>query len=244
MQFRRIIPVLTVLDVLSAHVGGDVIPFTFHSFCGSATANVFDGGPPVSDGGCISDPFSGPLVSSGNYRVSDSTTMGGSLSAIASAISRSAVGSFGDGIGMSVGLLAGYSPSGYPGGDNPGGTAQAELHSVIEFVMPVDTLDWTYYLRIDEDPPFYGSTLITIDNVTQSTRILTLTSETYSVTTTLDGHAGDLIRIASEIYGYGSMGPGSDRDYHSYLDMSFTPEPSTIVTLLTATLCVRRRGRQ
>lgn len=241
MRFRRIVPVLTALGVLSPHVGGDVIPFTFHSFCGSALANVFDGGPPEYAAGCFLNP---PLPWGAEVLAADDTETPGSLGAFARALAGSSVFSSQAEWGVNIRFSAGYYPSGFPGGDNPGGMAEAHMVSVIEFVMPVDELGWRYWLRIDEDSPFQGRTSIVIDNVTQSSNILTLTDETYFVATTLKGDAGDLIRITSDISGHGTMGPGSDRNYSSDLDMYFIPEPSTNVMLLAATLCVGRRGQR
>ncbi len=230
---------LAVLVVGAGGARAEGIWSPWHAFCGSATANVFDGGPPLHADGCLADP-SEPFA---DVALSD-FTQPGSMGAGASASTRSSVYAFVDQLSVSVRLSAGYSPSVFPGGDNPGGEADAELSSVIEFTMPVDELDWDHGLRLIEDAPFFeGSTLITVENVTQSQTLLTLTENTNIVFTTLQGAAGDLIRITSDISGAGSMGPGSRKEYVSRVTMLFVPEPHAWMLLAIAIPLIRRRTR-
>ncbi len=239
MRRIQFISAMAIIGPLCGVAGAEGIWFPAHAFCGSATANVFDGGPPLHSEGCITDP-SEPFIALGP----SDFTQPGSMGASASASTESSVFAFVDHLSVAVRLRAAYSPSLFPGGDNPGGEAEADLFSVIEFIMPVDELAWDYSLLIDEDVPFFeGSTLVTVENVTQSQTLLTLTENTNIVHTTLQGSAGDLIRITSDMSGAGSMGPGSGKEYVSWLTMVFLPEPHTWVLLAIAILAVPRRTR-
>ena len=81
MRFSFVIAWALLLAV-GVSVRAEGVWFPSHEFCGSATANVFDGGPPLHESGCIADP--GDLNES--YVVND-FTQPGSLGAEASATS-------------------------------------------------------------------------------------------------------------------------------------------------------------
>ncbi len=203
-------------------------------FCASATANVFDGGPVMSQEGCGDVPDSPGFIIA-----ADDDTRPGSLGASAMAFAESYLDAIGDTFYVKVELLAGYFPSFLPGGDNPGGMAEAELFSVIEFEMPTDELQWFYELDIDDmyGPPFTGATHVLIENVTRSETLVETDISLPDVETVLQGSAGDLIRITTQMMGSGSMGPGSGREYDTELRMQFViPEPQTIHLLSLGTL--------
>ena len=87
--------------------------------------------------------------------------------------------------------------------------SETHLSSVIEFVMPVDRLDWIYSFDIDQTAGYSGSASVVFENVTQAQTILTLTEDLWPVEAVLEGPTGDVIRITTEIQGAGSMGPGT-----------------------------------
>jgi hypothetical protein len=137
-----------------------------------------------------------------------------------------------------------YSPSLFPGGDRPGGTAEGRLSSVIEFPLPAEDVFWAYQLLIRDTVDFDGSSHVVVENLSQSRPILELTSEVSAVETRLRGQAGDIIRITSEMSGSGSAAPGvsTSRRYDADLDMVFIiPEPGSLVLLLAGLAVVSRR---
>ncbi len=149
---------------------------------------------------------------------------------------------------FSVDLSVGYFPSGFPGGDNPGGSAEGEISSVFEFVLPVDDPEWAYRPIIDSQFPFpfTGDSRVTVENVTRSTVLINVSEDTDgSILGTLDGSAGDLIRVTTEIMGKGSMGPGSRKDYFSQIDVNvLVPEPATASLVILAMLGAAARRRR
>ncbi len=230
---RRVEPFTTIMLVgLAANAGrarAGEFTFSWHEFSGQGWANVFDGGPPVTD----SEELAGEFGAIGFFAVD--RTRPGSLGALAWAHGESRISqlSHEDGIHVRVELSTLYLPSLFPGGDNPGGAAEGELFSVIEFIMPADEIYWSYQLLIDEDAPFFeGSTSVLFENVTQSQTLLTLSEEVLFEEGFLSGNPGDLMRSTSEMSGSGSMGPGSPKEYESTLNMFFiVPEPATLLCL-------------
>ncbi len=193
-----------------------------HQASGAGTANVFDGGPPVFDEGQTGDPTH-PNMSFDAY----DPTGSGSMAASASANGRSTIITTpDDSFRFRVEFTARYFPSSFPGGDNPGGEAEGEILSVIEFLMPADEIGLSYRLLIHETYQFTGSTAVVVENVTQGQFLLGLAAEVPQDWATFVGHTGDVIRITSMMSGHGNMGPGSLRDYDSALAMWFSvPEP-------------------
>ncbi len=161
------ITIMTGLAVLAVGVpraGAEGIWFSWHEFSGEGWADVFDGGLPGgdSDGGMGSG---GPGSQGFGFGAYD-RTQPGSLGASASSVGRSQIFPFeGGGMRVRVALSVSYIPSLSPGGDNPGGAAEGELSSIIEFVMPVDELLWAYQLRIRDTIEFEGSTRDLFENV-------------------------------------------------------------------------------
>jgi len=219
--------------------------FSWHEASGSGSANVFDGGPVVSD----STNSGGPNSPGIGFSAVDDTGPGSS-NAIASVLGRSQIfdvpsEEFGaEGIKVLVDFRAAYFPSLFPSGDRPGGMAEASLSSVIEFEMPADEIVWAYQLLIRDTSLFSGSTSVVVENVTQSETLLTLTEQMFAIKSTLSGNTGDLIRITSQMSGSGSAPAGitSSRSYTSNLGMVFlVPEPSTLALLLFGALLTRKR---
>ncbi len=234
------------LLVMALGVGGakaGEFTFSWHEFSGSGCANVFDGGPPV----CDSESLSGPDYAAMGFSAVDMTEPG-TLGASARAYGESRIGPYDeDGMRIMVELDTEYAPSFFPGGDNPGGAAEGELLSIIEFVMPVDELLWSYGFDIDDTISFEGATTIVFENVTQSEILLALSDEDTGAffDGILSGNTGDLMRITSQMSGGGSTGPGSVREYEAVLGMIFTiPEPATLCLLgLMVLAAPRRRAR-
>ena len=237
---RRLPTIISVLLAVLAPSAARGAEFTFstHLASGSGSANVFDGGAVVSDSATLTDPTSAEF----GFAALD-LTRPGSSGASAIAFGNSSIIEFEQGIRLLVEFRAVYDPSPFPGGDRPGGMAEGNLSSVIDFVMPVDTLDWSYRLLVDDTIGFDGSTSIVIENITHPETILTLT-EQVAANTVLMANAGDLIRITSEISGGGSARVGSTRQYGGDLAMTFTiPEPSTVTLLTVALFAIARRRR-
>ena len=212
-----------------------------HEASGSGSANVFDGGPTVFDDGATTDPTD-PIM---NFNASD-RTQNSSFGAGAAASGSSRILEASDDVfRVWIKFTVGYFPSGFPGGDNPGGQAEGQLSSVIEFTMPAEKLTWYYQLLIDETGAFHGDTNVFVQNVTQSRTLLQLSSEVFSVQTTLFADKGDTIRITSEMSGAGSMGPGSFREYQSTAEMFFiVPEPQTFLLLALGAIFTFQKPRR
>ncbi len=222
--------------------GGNGIWQWTHAASGSGSANVYDGGPTEVGDGTARGPNNTIMV----FGASDSTMLG-SFGARASASGRSRILSENNrSLRFRVNFNVGYNPSLQSGGDNPGGEAEGELLSVIEFRMPANQISWSYQLNFQNTfpLPFAGTAEILVENVTQSAVVLELDSEIVpGILTDLQGNSGDMIRVTSMMSGSGSMGPGSPRNYGVILDMIFSvPEPGTFLILLPSLfLCARKR---
>jgi PEP-CTERM motif len=234
-------------SLFAAAVAAGEIPVLLHEAQGGGWANVFDGGPMVVD----SESTSGPDDLLMRFAATDWTGFG-SLGAVFDTFGRSRIISDkenGD-LDVRVRFVSEYLSSFFPGGDRPGGAGAGQLRSVIEIVMPTDELRWIYWLNLDEDSGFEGSTEVVFENVTQSQTILTLTEEVPSaVNTILRGNAGDVIRITSVMSGGGSVLAGSTvlRGYNVDLFNRFAaiPEPGTAFLVGVGALFVaRRRSRE
>jgi hypothetical protein len=221
---------------------GSIWQWTHQAF-GGGTSNVFDGGPPdvaFWETTGLDDP-------SMTFLASDSTRPS-SLGAGARASGQSRVGGNDDVFGVTIDFFVGYSPSGFVGGDNPGGEAEGSLSSVIEFVVPIDDMRWAYRLNIDLDPTgaFIGSTNTMLENLTRSTVFQIPNEDTIGGFLDFDfgAVAGDLIRLTSETSGSGSMGPGTGRSYDTDFRLSVSvPEPG-MLSLLLVSVALTRRGRR
>jgi len=205
------------------------IPEVSHEASASVTADVFGGGSAVHASGSV-DGFDPQLI----LNVTDYTHPG-TTGAFANANASSSYYYAGDLLIVRVSLAASYWPSTYPGGDNPGGSADAELISVIEFAMPLDEMLWSHQLRIRDSALFEGSTLVTVEDVTQGQELLHLTSMVpFDEVQLYNGNAGDVIRITTTMAGSGNTGgPAAILQYDSSLTMSFLlPEPASFYLLL------------
>ena len=205
---------------------------------GEGWAHVFDGGPVVTD-----SVAPGPLGLA--FLALDDTRPGTDGASFATS-GRSLISpSEEQGLFyLDIYFSTAYGSSWLPGGDQPGGEGAGWLTSVIEFRMPVDELEWSGSLSIrDPSPGFYGSASVLVENVTQSLTLMELTSG-FGFERTLSGHAGDVIRITTEMSGGGSAPAGYwlVRGYSPGMGMLFTiPEPGAGILLLSALVVLRRR---
>ena len=234
---------LAAVALLVAVVPSPGADFTIvrHTISGEFMANVFDGGPPVTLSGSIDNPLSNFMASATDL------TRPSSFGAAAIAAGESRVYAEGQQMNVRVDFEAAYYPSLFPEGDRPGGRAEGNLSSIIEFLMPADEIEWAYGLRIRYTTGFSGSTSVVIENVTQSQPLLSLSSEVTWVETSLSGNMGDLIRITSSMSGSGLTPSGimSGGQYDPTLDMIFLiPEPSTLALLGVGSLVVLRGPRR
>ncbi len=216
-----------------------------HEFCGSGSADLTDAGlPPQSDEFCnLGGP---PDTVGGGFWASDRTQPGSLGAGVEARGGSTTTPLTGGGLLVNIQIIAIYRPSAFPGGSNPGGVAEGEFMSVLEFLLPSDGLTAPYQFRIDQDFPFDGSASVEMENMTQSFGILNLDAHVgVSVTPPL-GEAGDLIRITSMMQGSGSMGPGSRKEYEAFFELVLlpVPEPSTALMLFFGTLMTTRRVRR
>ncbi len=241
MRHFAIVTGFVLTGLLCEPAAAEGIWFSFHEASGSGWGNVFDGGPPVTAEGATTGPDDDRM----SFLAADRTQIGAhGATAWASGASR-IIPIDDDAMQFVVDFSASYAPGLFQGGDNTGGAAAGELHSVIEFVMPVEELAWSYELRIDDTIDFAGDTHIVLENVTQGEILLDLTSKVSLVVTTLTGHPGDLLRLTSNMSGSGSTNPAPTRQYHTAFGMILTiPEPGSILLLIPTVLCSRRRGRR
>ena len=235
----------TSIIVLAASVplcSADLFTFSHHEATGWGIAQVFDGGEVVTDGGTLTDPTDPDF----RFRARDLTSAGSYGASAKASGSSDIVPQTGGGFRVLVEFRAVYDPSPYAGGDRPGGMAEGELFSLIEFVMPTGRIDWSYRLIIDDTAGFEGSTSVAVENVTQSQTILTLT-ETTGASTYLVANEGDIIRITSNMSGSGSGPAGStaSRQYGGDLAMTFRiPEPATFALLALGAVAVLPRRQR
>jgi len=225
-----------------ANVFADAFELTWQEFHANGTANVFDGGPPMTG----SVDVIGPEHTGGFLTVTDFTP-GGSMGAIASVITDSETSSLPDRLLFDVLFSAAYFPSFFPGGDAPGGRAEGEMLSIIEFEMPVPSLEMRHSFSNEEMSGWFsGSTLVTVENVTTSQALLVLDSPTQApVYTDVFGEVGDVIRITSSMGGNGQIPPNFiyGGQYRSRVVVQFTiPEPATLwLYVAVAPWFVRKR---
>jgi hypothetical protein len=238
----RSISLCVLFTFASTAEAGSIWQWT-HQASGGGTANVFDGGPTLSDfeeTTALDDPTMAFVASD--------RTQTGSLGAGALTFGRSHIlGDSPKNFGVSIDFTVGYSPSSFVGGDNPGGEGEGSLSSVIEFVVPVDGLAWSYLLNLRLDPTnaFTGSTDISLENLTQSTVFQVPIEDTLAGFRQFDfdAVAGDLIRLTTEMSGAGGT-PAARRSYDSSFRLSvLIPEPGTLSLLLVSVALTRRRRR-
>ncbi len=242
MRHFAIVTGFVLTGLLHTATSAEGIWFSFHEASGSGWGNVFDGGPPVT----ATCATTGPDDDLMSFLAADRTQIG-ALGASARASGASRIIPIGDdAMQFVVEFDASYFPGLFQGGDNTGGAAAGEMHSVIEFVMPVDELVWAYGLRIDDTIDFSGSTRVVFENVTTGETLLDLSSKLNpSIKTTLVGDTGDVMRLTTVMSGSGETGPAPDREYDARFTTLFrVPEPSSILFLIPAVLFAMRRGRR
>ena len=213
-----------------------------HQAEGEGRAQVYDGGPAVFDLGSVSGPDD-PSMNFGAFDVTGPGTDGASFRTKG----RSTVA----GLQRSLNFAADFSTSYWsrtgPDADHPGGEGEGWLWSVVEFVMPVDELEWMVEVDIWDTNLFAGSTLIVVENVTTSTVLAEITDEP-GFFRMLTGQTGDVIRITTEMSGQGGVpvGGAGSWGYRTNLSMWFLiPEPATSALLaLGALLLSGRAGRR
>jgi len=122
---------------------------------------------------------------------------------------------------------------------------------VVEFVVPVDTLDWRFNYSVDRLPGFSGTASLLVEDIARSE---TLVDESTSQTMTVllerafNGRAGDLIRLSFDASGSGSVPSGfvSHGGFIMSMQQVFTvtPEPATALMLGLGAFLVFKRRRQ
>ncbi len=224
-------------------VSAEEFVLVYHEASGSGSARLLDGGDTEFGGGMTF----GPTDPSMSFVARDISTQPGVLAARSKASGRSNINFIDGDLSIRVELSVLYLPSNITGGDNPGGMADGELSSVIEFMMPVEEVEWVYFLDVDDTVSFEGSSSVLIENVTQRQELVSLNEGMDGIVeTTLSANVGDIIRITSEMEGFGSTGPAGTREYTSIFGMSLfmIPEPSTLMLFAPAALLLHRRTRR
>jgi hypothetical protein len=213
-----------------------------HTAAGSGSAQLDDGGLPVTD----TDNTTGPGDLLMSFSAIDETGPG-PLAASAFGGGSSQIYVFGEFMSIFVELDALYAPSGDPDGDRPGGLAEAELSSVIEFHTPAGAIDWFYLLDIDATGDFTGMANVMVENVTRAQTLLNMDAQVPPTSTLLSTTPGDLIRISTELSGSGSARPDvvSLETYSPTMRMDFLliPEPATLAVLAVGAVVGLRRPR-
>jgi len=236
MRPQHVVHVLTVVILGFARAQGGEFTFSRHIASGWGTAQVFDGGPPVTD----SDAITLGNASRMSF-AADDATRSGSRGAVAQAFGRSIVGTAPDALGIEVVFRATYDPSLFEDGDRPGGTSEGKLSSLIEFEIPARELIWFYVFDVDRTGGYSGSSSLLVENVTQSEVLLNLISDSPVTEARLAGRLGDLIRITTDIQGSGSATSSAltHRQYGTVLNMTFrVPEPSALLLFALGTYIV------
>ncbi len=213
-----------------------------HEVDGGGTAQLFDGGPPVSDS--ISGDFPDDGVV--GFSASDLTGIGVGHSLISvsgfSSFNNPPNGS--DTLGVFSDLDGGYIGD---GPNRPGGTTSGTWSSIIEFVMPVDRMEWEFIFTQTESSTFTQSSMVTVENVTAGDMLVS-TTEPFGFVTELSGSVGDVLRVtaAYAVDGFAPPGASGLLNSNARLRSSFTiPEPNALWILsFGIALCVsaRRRG--
>lgn len=210
-----------------------------HVAAGGGSAHVFDGGRVEYGSSFVSGSSAGTLGMA--FSASDSTHGATPLEeADYLTNGHSNVFLTDESLRVGIDFDTGYLPGDGPQGDRPGGTGEGTMWSTVSFQMPGDALRWSTIVGIFDTSFASGSTLLTVENVTQS-RLLLEISQGYSRVETLSGHTGDLIRVTAEITGV-SNAPGNDdiiTNYGSDISVRFTiiPEPTTAALLAAGLLC-------
>jgi hypothetical protein len=234
---------LAAVGTSAATAGGLSYEILRHEVEATVTAQLFDGGPPVTGGASQDNPNDFGVV----LGASDSTGVGAWNSTVGGGVS--SISNF----ELDAGLLrifqnldGRYSGSGLV---LPGGTMSGEMTSIIEFAMPVESLEWDLVFIVDETPSFDLSALLTIENVT-SGEMLVSVSETFGFIDTLEGNVGDVIRVTTEYEVSGGVEAGASGFFSSKASLRtdfVIPEPTTATLFMTGAglffMARKRSGR-
>jgi len=224
--------------------GGTIWQIT-HQASGAGSANLFDGGP-MDSGSDATTSLDDALM---RFVASDSTRPGVDGASI-TAFGRSDIRPFSDRFVLNADFRTTYSAASALGADRPGGEAEGWMSSVVEFVMPVDTLTWGVAFSTVKGGGFTGMGSLLIENITRSeTLVDESSSETmfFTFEGLLNGSAGDVIRVSIAGSGSGSVPRGVSS--HGGFDMRvqqifIIPEPATVALLTLGAFFVFKRRRQ
>jgi len=238
IHFLLVLAVISTAVRAGAARGGTIWEFT-HRVRGEGTANVFDGGPVVSDS------VDTTLFREASFFALDLTTPGTQGASFSTAGS-SEVRLFEDGtIGLELRFSSLYDPSLF-GGDRPGGVGEGFLSVVFEVVMPADQVQMGFSNSVNVSGGFAGSTNIVVENLTKSTTLLEITSRAGG-SMVLDDVLGDLIRITADISGGIDFPPGAivtgGYSLRGLVGFGVIPEPSTFLLVLFGVVFVMSRNR-
>jgi len=242
-SFSLLIAVVSVSAGPAVARGGTIWQFT-HEAGGAGSANLFDGGPVVSQAEAT--------ISLDDSRMSFSardSTGSGVLGASASAIGISDIVLGSDRLVLNADLSTSYVAESRLGAVRPGGEAQAWMTSVVEFVMPVDRLRWGLVFTVDRLPSYTGSASLLVENITRSEILVDESGSdrvSFRLDTFLSGTTGDLIRVSIDASAAGSTAPGlvSFGGFDVRVQQVFiVPEPASLSLLGLGALLVLRRRR-
>ncbi len=232
------------LTFAAAARGGTIWQFT-HEASGEGSARLFGGGSVVSESDATTS-LDDPNMEFSPFDLTRPGVDGASVSTIG----RSDIRPFSDRLVLNAGFATSYLASSRLGADRPGGEAEGWMSSVVEFVMPVDTLDWRVVFDITRGSGFTGMGSLLIENITRS-EILVDESSSQTMFFTLDGilsgRAGDVIRVSIAGSASGSVprGVSSHGGFDLFYQQVFTiPEPTTVALLGLGALFVFKRRRQ
>jgi len=226
-----------LLLFMSSRSTADVMWNVAHTATGSSFAQKHDGGSGDSD-----TDSTNSTTDFGMYSSAVDTSNRGALGALASARALSSIEESMNELVIRQSVETNYFSSFFPGGAGPGGSANADLTAIIEFVLPRRIVELRSRLAEDNrgDARVVINWNTTIENVTAGTTILTLSSpvdDTYFdpfALSLISGNVGDSIRISTLADATLSGPPGlSQSFFFNYeLDLRFTPVPEPGTTAL------------
>lgn len=237
--FQRVL--LLGLVVSSSATAGNIWNWTYEG-ADSASAQLFDGGEVVN--GVVN------VLSVGDDRVLteilaiDFFDFG--ADPVAAVVGGTHVNANDEAMLVELELLAGYSPSTEPGGEDTGGMAEWQMHSVVELTVPSDGIEWAYSIELDPDTSdtFVNTTTLVLENITDSSvrKIPVLTDHSFRVPISFFADAGDRVRLEVGLAGSGIASPGPSRS----LDVEFSvfaqiPEPGALALLGVGTVLAAGR---
>ena len=140
----------------------------------------------------------------------------------------------------------GYYADTHIGADRPGGESAGWISSMVEFVMPVETLKWEFYPIVEiNDPRYLGSFRLLVENVSRGTTIFEMVGRDDAPDFLAAGR-GDVIRFSFDAMGQGSVSGGIPALNSLWLDLPITltvPDPATQLLLGIGVLVLFRRRK-